>query len=153
MTDYGECGYGNSVFTNGFLAIFFIGFKFLFVCAFVLGVMNALSPIFDHSAWNTFACVLSCILSCVLLIIFIWITYVNWRDRNESRVSDTEGNELLFNFGVTSICLTALLILNFTDPVIDLETTIFSRLFLAFGCYVGMAGMLFSDSFKIRLNW
>lgn len=156
MSDYKENGdYGIGIF-NSLWALILYGLKSLIVSAFILGVFNALSPIFDHSGWNILICILSSILSILLLLIFIFIAYKIWEYRKESNGISSEEKELLFNLGISSICLTILLILNFTDPIMSLRIfllVLLSKFLLALGCYIGMIKMLLSDTFKVKLHW
>lgn len=147
--EYGVNGFnGNEKSINRLLAIIYNTFKVLLVCAFLLSIVHALSPIFDYSGWNILACVFSCMLSVVLLVIFYLIAKQIWEDKD----NDPEGNELLFNFGISSICLIILLILNITDPVLAIDTALVVKILLAGGCFVAMQGMLFTDSFKYSVS-
>ncbi len=152
MPDSNNWGLDSEERPSVFWNVTAIIFKFFLVCSLLLGVFNALSPNFDDSGWNTFGCVLSAILAVVLLVLFILTAANMSSERHSAEGVSEEDHELLFIFGISSMCLISLLILNLTDPAMARQGAIMLKVLLAGGCFVSMQGMLFSDTLKVNFG-
>ncbi|MFA5135184.1 MAG: hypothetical protein WC505_05390 [Patescibacteria group bacterium] len=139
---------------SGFVVLCIIALRVVLVISFMLAIASSL-----RTLYGGFLGTLVNILTMIDALFLIFLTLVARSSKiDELREaaplqSVNEWRELEFYFGCAAFGLAMLLTLNLQPTSFDPPTAVLLRIFPAFLCYAGMAGMCFSETFKIESSW